>query len=389
MPKSFNTGRQLDIYRSGIAPEDRLVPFDHRELRAEAERNVERRAWNFVDGGAGGEATMRANLTAFDRWRIMPRMLRDVAERDLSVELLGERLPHPILVAPIGVQADFHPEGELATARGAAEAGALMVLSGVSSTPMEDVAAACGDGAKWFQLYWPKDPELTASFLSRAEASCFTAIMVTLDTQTLGWRPRDLGAPHLPFLLGHGLGNYFSDPVFRSRLAVPPEEDLGAAVDQYLDTFSNPAHRWEDLEYVRQHTRLPIILKGIQHPDDARRAVEFGADAVVVSNHGGRQVDGAIGSLEALPMIVEAVGGRVPVLFDSGVRGGADVYKALALGAAAVLVGRPYMWGLAIAGGDGVREVLLNMVAELDLTMALSGRRCIGEIGREDLWRVE
>lgn len=389
-PKSFNTGRQLEIYSSRHLPTPTSIPFDAEELREKARRAVEVKAWNFVDGGAGGEDTLRANLDAFRRWRIVPRMLQDVSQRDMSIELLGTRLRHPILIAPIGVQGDFHPEGDLATARGAAATGTPMILSGVSSFPMEDVAAAMDEVdpavPRWFQLYWPKTDELTQSFLSRAEVSGYSAIVVTLDTQTMGWRPRDLAAPHLPFLNASGLGNYLSDPVFRRSLPVPPEEDIRPAVEQYLEVFSNPGHTWDHLRFLRENTRLPILIKGIQHPDDARRCLDFGADGVMVSNHGGRQVDGAIGSLDALVPIVDAIGGQCPVFFDSGIRRGSDVFKALALGASAVLIGRPYMWGLAIGGADGVRDVLLNLLAEFDLTLALTAKRSPSQIDRSDLW---
>lgn len=386
--KAFNTGRQLEIYRAREPEGLRTIPFDARRLRRKARRNVERRAWNFVDGGAGAEKTMEANLAAFDRWRIVPRMLQNVARRDASVTILGQRFERPMMVAPIGVQADFHPDGELATAAAAAETRTPFILLGVSSYSMEQVAAANGDGVRWFQLYWPKEKELALSFLDRAAASGYSAIVVTLDTQILGWRPRDLAAPHLPFLLGHGMGNYVSDPVFRASVPVPPEEDLRPAVERYLDVFSNPAHEWRDLRFIRESTALPIVIKGLQHPEDARRALDFGADAIVVSNHGGRQVDGAIGSLEALPRILDAVGGRVPVLFDSGIRGGADVFKALALGAGCTLIGRPYMYALAINGREGVRDLLLNFADEFDLTMALCAKRSIDQIGRGDVIHV-
>ena len=388
--KSFNTGRQIDIYSARKPQTPTCIPFDADELRDKARRAVDVKAWNFVDGGAGSEDTLRANLDAFRRWRIVPRMLQDVTDRDHSITLLGRRFASPMFVAPIGVQGDFHTQGELATARGAAAAGVPLILSGVSSFPMERVAAAMDEVdpgvPRWFQLYWPKTDELTQSFLSRAEAAGFSALVVTLDTQTLGWRPRDLAAPHLPFLNGSGLGNYLSDPVFRQSLPVPPEDDIRPAVDQYLDIFSNPGHTWNDLAFIRENTRLPIFIKGIQHPDDARRCLDFGADGVMVSNHGGRQVDGAIGSLDALVPIVEAVNGKCPVLFDSGIRRGSDVFKALALGASAVLIGRPYMWGLAINGADGVRDVLLNLIAEFDLTLALCGKRSPSQIDASDLW---
>jgi lactate 2-monooxygenase len=315
---------------------------------------------------------MRANLDAFRRWRIVPRMLRDVSQRDLSVTVLGTELPAPVALAPIGVQSIVHAEGELAVARAAAAIGLAMAVSTTSSSTLERIAAA-GAGPKWFQFYWPNDRELAASLLSRAEAAGYRAVIVTLDTFLPGWKPRDLQGAWQPFLEGEGIANYLADPVFRARLERPPEEDLRAAVGEFVVQFTNPTLAWEDLEFLRSRTTLPLALKGILHPEDARMASEHGVDAIVVSNHGGRQIDGAIASLDALPAIVDAVGDEVDVLLDSGVRSGADVVKALALGADAILLGRPYLWGLALGGEDGVLAVLRAVLAELDLTLGLSG----------------
>jgi isopentenyl diphosphate isomerase/L-lactate dehydrogenase-like FMN-dependent dehydrogenase len=347
-------------------------PVSLAELAAEVHRVADPKVAAYVFGGAGGEDTMRANEAAFRRWRIVPRMLRDVSQRDLSRTVLGTRLPAPLALAPIGVQSIVHPEGELAVARAAAAVGMAMTVSTVSSHSLEDIASAA-DGPKWFQLYWPTDRELAASLLARAERAGYGALLVTLDTFLPGWKPRDLQAAWQPFLEGVGIANYVSDPVFRARLDKPVEEDPQAAVGEFVVQFSNPRLTWEDLEFLRSRTTLPIALKGILHPDDARAAREHGMDAVVVSNHGGRQVDGAIASLDALPAIVDAVGGEVEVLLDSGVRSGADVVKALALGADAVLLGRPFLWGLALGGEAGVLAVLRSMLAEFDLTLGLSG----------------
>jgi isopentenyl diphosphate isomerase/L-lactate dehydrogenase-like FMN-dependent dehydrogenase len=253
-------------------------------------------------------------------------------------------------------------------------------LSTVSSRSIEEVAEAMGAATRWFQLYWGKDMELTASMLRRAEKAGYGAVVVTLDTSMLAWRERDLSYPYLPFLLGQGLANYFSDPVFRTHLPKPPEEDPAAAIRLWGALFSNTSLTWQHLRQLREHTKLPILLKGILHPDDARKALEHGADGIIVSNHGGRQVDGAVASLDALPGVVKAVGNQAPVLFDSGIRRGADVLKAVALGARAVLVGRLYVWGLAVAGEQGVREVLLNLLADTDLTLALSGYSSFAEL---------
>jgi len=346
-------------------------PVSPAELAAEVQRIADPKAIAYVFGGAGSEETMRANEAAFRRWRIVPRMLRDVSVRDLSRTVLGTRLPAPVALAPIGTQSIVHPEGELAVARAAGAVGLALAVSTVSSYPLEEIAAAA-DGPRWFQLYWPNDREL-ASLLSRAERAGYKALMVTLDTFLPGWKPRDLQQGWQPFLEGVGIANYVSDPVFRARLAQTPEEDPQAAVGEFVVQFSNPRLNWEDLKFLRSHTTLPIALKGILHPDDARAAREHGIDAVVVSNHGGRQIDGAIASLDALPAIVDAVGGELDVLLDSGIRSGADVVKALALGADAVLLGRPYLWGLAVGGEAGVTAVLRSVLAELDLTLGLSG----------------
>jgi isopentenyl diphosphate isomerase/L-lactate dehydrogenase-like FMN-dependent dehydrogenase len=325
-----------------------------------------------VFGGAGAEDTMRANVEAFRRWRIVPRMLRDVSARDLSTTVLGTELPAPLGLAPIGTQAIVHDDAEPGVARAASAVGLPMAVSTVSSVTLEEIAAAA-PGPKWFQLYWPVNRELAASFLDRAEAAGYRAIVVTLDTFLPGWKPRDLTGAWQPFLQGIGTANYTSDPVFRELLDKPPDEDPQAAVGHFVMQFSNPRLTWDDLAFLRSRTTLPIALKGILHPDDARAAAEHGVDAVVVSNHGGRQVDGAIASLDALPPIVDAVGGELEVLLDSGVRSGADIVKGLALGADAVLVGRPYLWGLAADGEAGVLAVLRGLLAELDLTIGLTG----------------
>ena len=391
-PQAMPTGpeRELQIYALGLGGGKPSVPVPLDLLEQKAKEVLAPRAYDYVAGGAGGEDTMRANREAFYRWRIVPRMLRDVSKRDLSVELLGARLPAPVLLGPVGVQEIVHGEADMASARAASSLGLPFVLSTMSSRSIEEVAQSAekvADSPRWFQLYWGKNPELTASMLQRAERAGFTALVVTLDTHSLGWRERDLHHGYLPFMLGQGLANYFSDPVFRGLLAQPPEQNPTAAIQLWGSLFSNPALTWKDIGLLRQHTRVPIILKGILCAHDAARALEAGVDGVIVSNHGGRQVDGCIGALEALPDVVRELKDRVPVLFDSGIRRGADVLKALALGARAVLVGRLYMWGLAVAGEQGVRDVLLNLIADFDLTLALSGYTCCRELDASALCR--
>jgi lactate 2-monooxygenase len=362
-----------EIYARGLSGETPAIPVSVRELEQRAEAAMKEGVANYVFAAAGAEDTLRANREALDRRRIVPRMLRDVATRDLSTTVLGTAMPAPLLLAPIGVQRGAHEEGELATARAAAALGVPMIASTASAFTLEEIAAASGDGPRWFQLYWPNETELLESFVGRAEAAGYGAIVVTVDTFIPGWKPRDLQQAWLPFLEGMGNANYFQDPVFRAGLEKTPEEDQGAATGRYLGVLANPSLTWDDLATLRELTSLPILVKGIQHVDDAREAARRGIDGIVVSNHGARQVDGAIGSLDALGPIAEAVGEELTILFDSGVRGGADMIKALALGADAVCLGRPYLWGLALDGQAGVEAVLKTILGEFDLTMALCG----------------
>ncbi len=437
-PTSVGREAQSAVYRDGVSGRRPRIPVAWPDLERAARRRLSRAAFAYIAGSAGLERTDAANTAAFRRYRIVPRVLRDVAERDQSIELFGERRPTPFFLSPIGVLDLAHPGADAAAARAAAAAGVPAVLSNQASTPMEVVARAMDAGRtandaapRWFQLYWSSSDDLVASFVTRAESAGCQAIVVTLDTHVLGWRPRDLDLGYLPFSRGRGIAQYTSDPVFRrlvqervdadARAAVqradaPDAADAApaprtritpatiasfasilrrhpgnlldnlrsplprASVETFLDVFADPALTWDRIAFLRKHTTLPIVLKGVLHPDDAVRAVECGVDGVIVSNHGGRQIDGEVASLDALPGVVAAVAGRIPVLFDSGIRSGADAVIALALGATAVGIGRPYAYALAIAGEPGVRELLRNFSAELDITMGLAGATSIAEL---------
>ena len=342
---------------------------------------------SYVAGGAGIEHTQRANVSAFRQWGLIPRMFVGAAQRDLSVELFGMGLPSPLLMAPIGViglcAQDGH--GDLATAAAAARTGVPMIASTLAVDPLEQVAAGFGGTPGLFQLYTPTDRDLAASLVSRAEAAGFRGIVVTLDTWVTGWRPRDLATGNFPQLRGHCLANYFTDPVFSSLLGQDPAR-YGAIIAEWARLFGNPL-TWDDLPWLRSLTTLPLIVKGICHPEDARRAKDGGVDGIYCSTHGGRQADGGLPALDCLPAVVDAADG-LPVLFDSGIRSGADVIKALALGATAVALGRPYAYGLAIGGTDGIVHVLRSILAEADLIMAVDGYPTLADLTRDSLRRT-
>jgi isopentenyl diphosphate isomerase/L-lactate dehydrogenase-like FMN-dependent dehydrogenase len=408
------------------------VPTNPDELEARARKAMSAKAWAYVSGGAGSGASVRANRAAFDNWQVVPRMLHGATTRDLRTDILGTALAAPVMVAPVGAADLVAPGSDLDIARGAAAARTPYIFSTQGCVPMEQTARVMGDVPWWYQLYWSVDEALVDSLIGRAEAAGAKALVVTLDTTMLGWRTQDLDLGSLPFSQGIGIAQYTSDPRFRQivaeRLAAPGDapsplagtrgaqkvraaasgartllsqsrrhpggtrENLRspeprAAVETFLDIYSNPGLSWSHIETLRGRTRIPVLLKGILHPDDAERAVGLGVDGIIVSNHGGRQVDRSIASLDALVAIRERLGPDPVVLLDSGVRTGADVFVALALGADATLIGRPHIYGLALDGADGVRDVLDNVIAELDLTMGLVGATSIGDITREAFLR--
>ncbi|KAI9879344.1 MAG: hypothetical protein M1830_008804 [Pleopsidium flavum] len=387
---------QAQIYADGllrnILP---TVTTDPNKLEEQAKKALGSRSYNYVAGGAGERATMDANRLAFRQWKMIPRMLRPTTHRDLRIEIFGEVYDSPLFVAPVGVQTIFHQDKELGVAEIATELGVPYILSTASSSSIEDVAKASGNGHRWFQLYWPQDDRITLSLLDRAKKAGYKVLVVTLDTWALSWRPWDLDNAYVPFASGIGDQTGFSDPAFRAIFkedndGKEVEEDVfGASRAWEADVFSGAAHTWDQLELLKKNWEGPIVLKGIQHVEDAKKALEVGVQGIVVSNHGGRQLDGAIGSLEVLPEIVEAVGNKMTVLFDSGVRTGVDVIKALCLGAKGVLIGRPFVYGLAIGGKNGAKSALKNILADLDNSMGLAGIRTVKDCDRSMIRRVQ
>lgn len=416
--KPFSRRRQTEIFLGNLRGNQRSIPISFEKLKAAAKRKMSKEAYAYVAGSAGQETTKSANHSGFDQWKILPRMLRDVSSCDTSISLFGNDYPTPFLLAPIGVLEMAHPKADLAVAKAAAAEGIPYIFSSQASESMEKCSAAMGDSPRWFQLYWSTSNELVESFVQRAENSGCEGIVLTLDTTMLGWRPRDLDLDYLPFLRGMGIAQYTSDPVFQELMETPvseaddsPKLTLNAikaliqmaqnypggfwnnllsdkprkAVKTFIECYSRPSLTWEDLSFLRSLTDLPIILKGVLDPQDARKAIEADMDGIIVSNHGGRQVDGAVSAIETLPDITDEVQGKIPVLMDSGIRSGGDIFKALALGADAVLLGRPYVYALAVAGETGVREVIQNYRADFELTMGLSGCKSVNEITKDRL----
>jgi lactate 2-monooxygenase len=378
---------QDEIYLTGLTGAVPELPTDLGRLEEAARAVMTPRAFGYVAGAAGSGDTAAENLAAFRRWRIVPRMLTDVSTPSFTSTVLGTDLTVPFMLAPVGVLGIAHPDGESAVARAAAAAGVPMVLSTAATTTIEDVAAANGAGQRWYQLYWPKDSAVAASLLGRAQAAGYRVLVVTLDTRMLAWRPRDLDGGYLPFLQGVGIQNYLSDPAFQASLVQPVDVDPDSAVLKYTQMFGDTSLTWDDIPFLRQHWRGPIVLKGILSAADAVRAADSGVEGIIVSNHGGRQVDGSVAALDALPEVAGAVGSRLAVLFDSGIRGGADMLKALALGAQAVLLGRPYVYGLGLGGEAGVRHVLRALRNDFELTMRLTGMARLSDLGSDCLQR--
>lgn len=379
----------------------------------------------YVAGSASLTRTNGANVDAFSRYRLKPKMLVNTTRRNTSIELFGKRYPSPLLIAPVGVQGIIHKDGEEATARAASDLKIPFIMSTAASRTIEQVAAAQGKGGdRWFQLYWPRpqDEAITVSMLNRARDSGYTALVVTVDTFSLGWRPSDLDTPYLPFIYGEGCQCGFSDPVFekryQERLAEEAQMPLRDRLGQTWEALSRPGsiwgalklawysktikksqawlevlnsatyREWDHLKILKEHWKGPILIKGLQTVEDAHKAIDFGMDGIIISNHGGRQVDGAIASLDALASIAadeKVKQSGLTLLFDSGVRSGSDILKALALGAKAVLIGRPYVYGLAIAGEDGVKHVLRCLLADMDNTLGLIGKTDIKDLSRQDL----
>ena len=380
---------QNEIYNAGLKGILPTFPVDFATLEKRAHEALGPSLTNYVAGGCGDEHTQDQNAAAFHHWGMVPRMMVDCSERDLSIELFGHRYPTPLFMAPIGLNGEASQDrhGDMAAARASALTGVPFCASTLANDPLEDVKAACGDTPAWFQLYTPRNRELATSLIRRAEEAGYKALVVTLDTWVTGWRPRDLNASNFPQLRGKVLQNYFTDPVFRSLLAKPPEEDVQAAIFTWAATFGQVL-TWDDMAWFKSVTKLPIVLKGICHPDDARRAVDHGADAVYCSNHGGRQANGGIATIDLLPDVVAAAG-DTPVLFDSGVRSGTDAVKALALGARAVGVGRPYTYGLALGGAEGAAWVLRSILAEADLLMAVNGYPTLKDVRAAGAMRTD
>jgi len=358
-------------------------PINFAELEQAAKQVLKAGPFGYIRSSAGGEETYRKNTESFTKYSIIPRFLTDVSTLNTEVTILGHTYPHPLFIAPVGVNKIAHTDGELAVSRAAAKFGYTYIQSTVSSYSIEEIAAETKGSSKWFQLYWSsQNKEISFSMVKRAEAVGYEAIVLTVDTTMLGWREEDIRNQYSPLKNGYGQGNYASDPVFMATLKDHSQESI---VQSIIENIYHPTLNWDNISELREQTSLPILIKGILHPEDAKLAIENGIDGIIVSNHGGRQLDGVIASIDALPEIVSVVNGRIPVLFDSGIRRGSDAVKALALGATAVCIGRPVILGLATGGQDGVERVLENFLQETKVSMSLSGARNLEEVHKLQL----
>jgi lactate 2-monooxygenase len=381
---------QTEIYRRGR--EEGTLPLwscNMLELERRAIEILEPEARGYIVASAGDGRTARANRAAFDEWAIVPRMLRGVSAPDTSTVLVGSSMAAPLALAPVGVQSLAHTGAEQATAQAAEATGIPYCHSQAATVSFEEIADAAPAGERWTQLYWVRDPETVTSFLSRAATAGFGTLVLTVDTPVLGWRPTDLDRAFLPFTQGIGIANYTTDATYmtHARTALPIEE-VAIAPRYWERVFPHPALDWSEAATLRAMWDGPVMIKGIQHPDDAKRALDVGFDGLIVSNHGGRQIDSAIGALQALPGVRAAVGPDVPILFDSGLRTGADLFTAIALGADAGMLGRAFLYGLALGGSDGVEHVIRSVMAEFELIMMLAGAQTISDITPDLLSRV-
>lgn len=365
----MTTIKKNDAFIENLVSTD-AFPFSAEELEAVAKEKLSAGAFGYIRSGAGGEETLRKNVSSFEKYNIVPKYLNDVSVADTSIELFDHTYAYPFLLSPIGMLKITHEDAEIAVAKAAKKYDVPYIQSTVSSYSIEEVAAASEDSPKWFQLYWSNNENISYSMVKRAEAAGYEAIVLTIDTFMFGWREEDMRNRFSPLREGFGKANYVTDDVFLAELK---KDDHDSIIQEILKNIYHPSLNWKHVAALKKQTKLPILLKGILHPSDARLAIESGVDGIIVSNHGGRQLDGVISSVDALPLVAEEVGGEVPVLLDSGIRRGADVVKALALGADAVLYGRPYVYGLAIGGQTGVEKVLQNFIEETKVSLALSG----------------
>jgi lactate 2-monooxygenase len=371
---------QLQVYADAVKGVTSRYPFDFRSIERKASEALPEWVYRYVSAAAGDGRTQRANVDAYSHYGIIPRMMISPPKRDLSIDLFAKHLVSPIFMCPIGLIGLCSPDfqGDVAAAQASAATGVPFTLSTFSQAPIEDVIKHVGKTPSFFQLYVPADRELAISLISRAEASGYSALVVTLDSWTLGFRPIDLERGNFPQFRGFCMENYYSDENFTKHLAKPPREDQAAALAHYAKIFAHP-QTWKDLRWIRSQSKLPIAVKGIQHHDDARLAIDHGADVLYCTNHGGRQANSGISALQLLPDVVKAAG-STPVMFDSGVRDATDATIALALGATAVGIGRPYAYALSYGGAESLTHYLRSFLAELDLTLAICGFKDIAAL---------